>query len=140
MNNSLGKLAMVAYFIALPYLSRIGGGREWVAQYVPPADQLISGLLFFAAFSAIPGVMLVALASGPKGGSRHSLVIAFVLMSALTAFFHHDYDLASDAQAAIGLVVIPFYVAGCGLAAFFLTVAAEWLWKRSPRPSPGKDN
>ena len=131
---------MVAYFIALPYLSRIGGGWEWVAQYVPPADQLISGLLFFAAFSAIPGVMLVALASGPKGGSRRSLVIAFVLMSALTAFFHHDYDLASDAQAAIGLVVIPFYVAGCGLVAFFLTVAAEWLWKRSPRPSPGKDN
>ena len=139
MNKGLGRLATVAYFIVLPYLSRVGGGMAWVAQYLPPPDKLLSGLLFFAAFSAIPGIMLVALDSGRKRSSRRPLIIAFVLMSVLTVFFHHDYDLASDAQAAIGLVVVPFYVAGCGLIAFFLTMVIEWLWTRASRLSTGQD-
>lgn len=130
MKKAIGIVSLVAYFVVLPYLSRIGGGLDWVAQYVPPPDKLVFGLLFFGAFSAIPGVVLAALAKGSRPASRPALVAAFTAMSVLTVFFHHDYDLASDAQAAIGLVIWPFYVSASGLVIFTAAVGVTWLLAR----------
>ena len=123
-------LILALYFIVLPYLSRIGGGLEWVAQYVPPPDKLIFGLLFFGAFSAIPGVVLASVALGSRPASRPAPVAAFLVMSGLTVYFHRDYDLASDAQAAIGLIVWPFYVTIGGLLVFGAVAGGRWLLSR----------
>jgi hypothetical protein len=129
-NKTVSLIFLVAYFVVLPYLSRIGGGLDWVAQYLAPPDKLVFGLLFFGAFSAIPGVVLAALSRGNLPASRPALVAAFVAMSALTVFFHYDYDLASDAQAAIGLVVWPFYVTAGGLVVVAAVAAITWLCAR----------
>jgi hypothetical protein len=126
---SVKKLAVLVYFIVLPYLSRIGGGIDWVAQYLSP-DMLVFGLLFFGLFSAIPGFVLVALSTGSRRGSPLSLGIALLIMTVLTILSHYNYDLASDAQAAIWLVIAPLYIAACGMLAFFLVSAGEWLYRR----------
>ena len=107
-----------------------------MAQYVPPPDKLIFGLLFFGAFSAVPGVVLAALSAGKPGASRLPLVAVFLVMTALTVWFHRDYDLASDAQAAIGLVIWPFYVTAGGLAIYALVAGGGWLLRRL-RAEPG---
>ena len=133
MNVIARMFVLAGYFILLPYLSRIGGGLDWVAQYVPPPDKLVFGLLFFGAFSAIPGVVLASLSQGSRPASRPNLVGAFIAMSALTVFFHHDYDLASDAQAAIGLIVWPFYVTAGGLVVFAVVSGLTWLLARLRR-------
>ena len=130
MNTSIRTVALVAYFVVLRYHSRLGGGIEWVAQYVAPPDKLIFGLLFFGAFSAVPGVVLAALSAGRRGASRIPVVAAFLVMSVLTVFFHRDYDLASDAQAAIGLVIWPFYVTAAGLVVYAVAVGGRWLLER----------
>ena len=130
MKTSLRTMALVAFFMVLPYLSRIGGGPEWVGQYVTPPDRLVFGLLFFGAFSAVPGVVLAALTAGNRSSSRLPAFAAFVVMSALTVWFHRDYDLASDAQAAIGLVVWPFYVTVGGLVVYAGAVGVNWLLER----------
>ena len=130
MNKTVSLIFLVAYFVVLPYLSRIGGGMDWVAQYLAPPDKLVFGLLFFGAFSAIPGVVLAALSRGSRPACRPALVAAFIAMTALTVFFHHDYDLASDAQAAIGLVVWPFYVTAGGLVVVFAVAGITWLFVR----------
>ena len=130
MKPGIRTIALVAYFVVLPYLSRIGGGVDWVAQYVPPPDKLIFGLLFFGAFSAVPGVVLSALSAGRRGAARLPLVAAFLGMSALTVVFHHDYDLAADAQAAIGLVIWPFYVTAGGLIIHASFAGVDWLLRR----------
>ena len=133
MNVIARMFVLAGYFILLPYLSRIGGGVDWVAQYVPPPDKLVFGLLFFGAFSAIPGVVLASVSQGSRPASRPNLVAAFIAMSALTVFFHHDYDLASDAQAAIGLIVWPFYVTAGGLVVFAVVSGLTWLLARLRR-------
>ncbi len=130
MKPTIKVVLLVVYFVVLPYLSRVGGGVEWVAQYVPPPDKLIFGLLFFGAFSAVPGVVLAALSAARRSASRIPIVAAFLVMSALTVFFHRDYDLASDAQAAIGLVIWPFYVTAAGLVAYAIAVGGRWLLER----------
>jgi hypothetical protein len=33
--------------------------------------------------------------------------LSIIVATALLGFWHHNYDLASDAQAAIGLIIIP---------------------------------
>ncbi len=140
MSNGMRVTLLAAYFIILPYLSRVGGGLDWVAQYLAPPDKLVFGLLFFGAFSAIPGVVLAALFTGSRRGSTLPLLVAFIVMTGLTIFSHYNYDLASDAQAAIWLVVAPFYVAAVGLIAFCVLAGGEWLWRRGTGKHTGGEN
>ena len=139
MSNGIRMALLAAYFIILPYLSRIGGGLDWVAQYFAPPDKLVFGLLFFGAFSAIPGIVLAALLTGRKRNSAMPMVVALLVMTGLTIFFHYDYDLASDAQAAIWLIIAPFYVAAGGLIAFFAFAGGQWLWQRVAGKQAGGD-
>jgi len=130
MKTSTRSLALVTYFVALPYISRLGGGLDWVMQYIPSSDRLFLGLLFFAVFSAIPGVVLAAMAAGSKGEAKLPLVAAFLVASVLTIDFHRDYDLASDAQAAIGLVIWPIYVTVAAAFAYVIFLGAGWMLGR----------
>jgi len=105
-------LGLVVYVNALPYLSRLPNGFDWMMQYVPNQGlmALFSILFFgfFATFAAVPLIVCTML-------RKHipiTNVLAFVLSTLLLLWFHHDYDLSSDAQAAIGLVVIPIVLAG----------------------------
>ena len=46
-------------------------------------------------------------------------------MTVLTIYFYSDYDLASDAQAAIGLVVRPLLLAAGRLAVFVVVLGMQ---------------
>jgi len=62
-----------------------------------------------------------------------TLVVSVIVATALLAYWHYDCDLRSDAQAAIGLVVIPMYAAMItGVVAGF-TGLIEFLIRRNRR-------
>ena len=132
-NSRVKAVLLIAYFILLPFLSRIGGGPGWVAQYLPDEGLLVPGLIFFALFSSIPAITLIGLLPSSPESARLPEIIAFVVMSVLTVLFNYDYDLASDAQAAIGLVVFPIVVASVGFASLLLVKLACWLRSRGRR-------
>jgi hypothetical protein len=48
---------------------------------------------------------------GSEGGVPVTLFASIIAATALPVFWHHDYDLSSDAQAAIRLIFIPMYTA-----------------------------
>jgi hypothetical protein len=96
---------------ALPYLSRLPRGLEWVAQYLPDEGWLVFGLLFFQAFHSAPAIPLIkSLRESGKPGLFWAL--ALLAVTFLTWIFNKDYDLAADAQAAMGLVIFPVMTMG----------------------------
>ncbi len=111
MKKILTVTAFVLYTNLLPYICRLPRGVDWAAQYVPDEGCLLLGLLFFGAFASLPAVPLIIACS-----RRKHVPVAFsvscIVTTGLLCYWHHDYDLASDAQAAIGLVFIPIYTAG----------------------------
>ena len=60
-------------------------------------------------------------------------------MTVLTIYFYSDYDLASDAQAAIGLFVWPLFVTAGGLAVFVVALGIQSLGRWFNRPSRRAD-
>jgi len=96
---------------ALPYLSRLPKGADWAAQYLPEEGLLIPGLIFFHAFYSTPAIPLIkSLHESQRPGIPWA--IALLAVTVLTWLFNHDYDLASDAQAATGLVIFPLMAMG----------------------------
>lgn len=96
------RLSVAVVGILLPYLVRIPGGAAWVEQYT---DVGWRGFWLFGAFNAIAWGSIVALSflfhrPGP-------LLIPCVLGFGFLAWAHNEVDLASDAQAALALLVIP---------------------------------
>lgn len=107
--NIVWSLLLLAYVDLLPYASRIYRGTDWVAQYLPDRGHLIFGLIFFGCFASLPGVPLIV-TFWLRRRLPVTFAVAFCLMTGLLVTLHHDYDLAADAQAAIGLVFMPIYV------------------------------
>lgn len=105
-----GSAIIFAYVNIVPYISRIWRGLDWVTQYLPDKGYLISGLLFFLGFASVPAIPLI-LAFLLRKWIPITFVVSTVTATALLVYWHHDYDLASDAQAAIGLIFIPIYTA-----------------------------
>ena len=98
------RIAIVIFGILLPYLARLPGGSRWLHQYT---DGGISGFLFFGLFNAIAWGAILAFTFLYKNKPP---IIAPVLFGFVPlAWVHAEYDLSSDAQAAIGLVFIPIY-------------------------------
>ncbi|MCK6474015.1 MAG: hypothetical protein L6R28_20015 [Planctomycetes bacterium] len=95
-------IALVGIF--LPYLVRVPRGVAWVEQYT---DSSVGGFLFIGAFNAIAWGTIVALSflfSRPA-----PLLIPCALGFGFLTWAHYTLDLASDAQAAIALILIPIY-------------------------------
>lgn len=108
-------LALV-YVNLLPYLSRLPHGAEWVKQYLPDEGFFIPGLFFFHSFYSMPAVILIISVYSSK---RYAIpfITTFLVLTLITVYLNHDYDLAADAQAAIGLIFIPM------IEAFFAALA-----------------
>ena len=103
----IGSAVILLYVNFIPYACRIWRGLDWVAQYLPDnKDHLILGLIFFGIFASLPAIPLIA-AFLLRKWIPVTFVLSIVVTTALLGFWHHNYDLASDAQAAIGLIFIP---------------------------------
>ena len=123
---------IVVWFIALPYLSRLPRGLDWVLSYLPDEGKLLFGLLFFAAFACLPAIVMIGALKSLAPFNPRLALLPFLVMSIATILAHYDYDLSSDAQAAIWLVVAPVIVAFLGGATTVLVLAGAWFvqWRR----------
>jgi hypothetical protein len=106
--NIVGSAILLLYIILLPYACRLYRGMDWAAQYLPDEGHLVAGLLFFGGFASLPAIPLIA-AFWLRKHVPVTFILSIVIATGFLAFWHHDYDLASDAQAAIGLIIIPLY-------------------------------
>lgn len=103
----IGSVVILLYVNIIPYVCRIWRGLDWVAQYLPDNNgHLILGLIFFGIFASLPTIPLIA-AFLLRKWIPITFFLSIIVATALLGFWHHDYDLASDAQAAIGLIFIP---------------------------------
>jgi len=98
----IGSVIILVYVNLVPYVSRIWRGVEWVAQYLPDEDHRLSGLLFFGGFASLPAISLMV-AFLLRKRIPVTLSVSIIVATAMLAYWHYDYDLRSDAQAAIGL-------------------------------------
>lgn len=106
----IGPAVILVYVNLVPYVCRLWRGLDWAAQYLPDKGHLISGLLFFGTFASLPAIPLIATYLRRRRNPI-TFVIAVIVVTVLLSYWHHNYDLASDAQAAIGLVFFPIYAA-----------------------------
>ena len=133
------KLGLIAgsLCLAIPFLSRLPRGSDWVAQYLPDEGHFISGTLLIGAFAMIPAIILFFTALISKSPLFLPVVISTLTTITMLAYWHHNNDLAADAQAAISLFFIPisaacFAIVG-GAVGFGLQSATQLLQKRTGR-------
>jgi hypothetical protein len=105
---AVARIAVVAFGILLPYLARIPGmlarGPDWLTSYFGSG---LGAFVFFGAFNAINwGAILIGTLFFR---TIPAVVVAALIGFGLPAYAHATLDLASDAQAAIGLIFIPIY-------------------------------
>jgi hypothetical protein len=126
----IGSVIILVYVILLPYACRIWRGIEWVAQYLPDEGHRISGLLYFGGFASLPSIPLV-LVFLLRRWIPITYVVSIIVSTSLLVFWHHDYDIALDAQAAIGLIFIPLYVTTITAVVSGLIAVIEFLIRRN---------
>jgi len=114
------------YMNLLPYLCRLPKGIDWAKQYLPSEGHLVGGLIFFHFFYSIPAVLLVISIYTSKKYAIPFLT-TFLSLTIVTVYFNYSYDLASDAQAAIGLFFMPIITSFFGSIAFGLGYAIQYL-------------
>ena len=132
--NLIATLLLILYVNVLPYAARLVHGVDWFLAYLPDG---IFGFLFFAFVNTIAAAPLV-LVWWMRARLRVTWIVALVTATVLLCFLHHDYDLASDAQAAIALLFFPIIAAVltaavaaiAGLIEFFVRKDAAPLEKR----------
>jgi hypothetical protein len=102
------RVAIVAIGITLPYLARLPGmatkGADWLTSYFGSGWEAIA---FSGCFNAINWGSI--LAASYRLRSPAAVVLLSLVGFALPAYQHATLDLASDAQAAIGLLFVPIY-------------------------------
>ncbi|MEI7945353.1 MAG: hypothetical protein WCJ02_01590 [bacterium] len=127
----IGSVVILVYVNFIPYACRIWRGLDWVAQYLPDnKDQLISGLIFVGIFASLPAIPLAAVFLLRKW-IPVTFVLSIIVATALLGFWHHNYDLASDAQAAIGLIFIPIIATMITSVVAGITGIIEFLVRRN---------
>lgn len=135
--NIVGAIALLLYVNLLPYACRLYRGIDWAVQYFPDHAHFLSGMLFFGGFASLPALPLIAVFWLRKWLPA-TFAVACLVATGLLAAWHHNYDLAADAQAAIGLVFIPIYVALLtGLAAGITAVVESIIKSMSVRMREG---
>ena len=107
-NKKAIQWGIILFGILSPYLARIPGmfiyGEHWLTSYFGSG---LGALLFFGAFNAIVwGSILIAIQNYQHA---RSVWWPAVMGFALPLVAHAYIDLAADAQAAIALVIVPFY-------------------------------
>ena len=122
----------IALAVLVPYLCRLPQGVAWTLQYVPPN---FMANVFFAGFSAIPGVALWILIKVWSNKWELPYLFALLSMCVVLAWMHHDVDLRVDAQAAIALIIIPIEVAMAVVAVFFAVVGLRFARSRTHNKS-----
>jgi hypothetical protein len=137
----LGSLLLIAYVNVLPFVSRLPGGIEWFAQYVPPEEYRISGILLFAAFSSVVALPLI-LAFLLRAAIPTTFIISVVTATLLLASFHYTFDLSSDPQAAIALIMAPVFLGGVVMVLTVISGLIEQSIRAAKRskvkqPAPG---
>ena len=98
---------------ALPYLSRLHQGRDWVAGILPDGSgfPFLFGLLFVHTIYSLPVIPFVrALVKSQR--PTLPWTIALGVVSALMIFSFKGVDLCCDANAAVILVNIPLVAMG----------------------------
>lgn len=98
------RVAMVLLGILLPYLARLPGGADWLAQYTNTG---LAGALFLSALNAVAWGSLLAISFLYR--LPRSLVVAALPGFAFLAWAHYSLDLSADAQSALGIVMFPIY-------------------------------
>jgi hypothetical protein len=98
------RIAIVVFGIMLPYLARLLRGLDWFRQYT---DLGLPAFLFIQGFNALAVGSIVGLSFWYRRTS--SLLLPAVFGFGWLAWAHGTLDLKSDAQAAIGLAIIPIY-------------------------------
>ena len=127
-----GAALLLVWVLGLPYLCRLYKGLDWMLQYLPDS---LGGVLFFGAFNAV-AVAPLLLAWFLRKRLPVTWYLTFAAVTGLICLLHHDYDLAADAQAAIALVIFPFFILVPGLAFAIVSAAIEWLVRKNMRPAP----
>jgi len=112
----------------LPYLCRLPHGMNWVKQYVPDSGLSLEWILWFHAFASLPSIPPILAALIGKKGTL-AFILSLVISISFLAYYHHDYDLASDAQAAVGLVFIPVYATSISTLGFLIGLGLQSKWK-----------
>ena len=98
------RILIVIVGIFLPYAARLPRGTEWVGQYTGTG---LNGFLMLEAFNAIAWGSLLGLTFLLR---RPTAMLAPCLLGfGFLAWSHATLDLTTDAQAGIGLVLIPIY-------------------------------
>jgi len=137
---------LFAYTVLLPYLCRLYRGLDWTLQYLPIGQFgnlftelifAIPAVLFFGVFSALTAIPMI-LCIRYWQYVPVTFYICLVTTTGLLIYYHHDYDLAADAQAAVGLVFIPLYTVGITMAIAVLPCLIEVLIRkrRTPNQAP----
>jgi hypothetical protein len=123
------RIAVALIGIALPYLARLPGifsrGPDWLTSYFGSGP---GAFVFFGAFNAINwgAIVLGTLAFR----SVPAVFVATIVGFALPIYAHATLDLASDAQAAIGLIFIPIYSLPLVGLGWLLGLGVDWAWCR----------
>jgi hypothetical protein len=137
----MGSMFLLAYVNLLPYACRMYRGLGWVAQYPPDEGHFAAGLLLFGSFASLSAIPLVA-AFLLRKQLPATFFVSLVVTTGLLVFWHHGYDLAADAQAAIGLIFIPIYTAAITALATSAAAVVEWISGSRRRgantPVPGR--
>lgn len=97
------RFVLIAFGLLLPYLARLPRGMPWLRQYTECGSW--GGILFLSAFQAIPIAALLALSFAYH--TRVAWLLPTLAGFAYLGWEHSRLDLASDAQASLGLIVIP---------------------------------
>lgn len=98
------RFAIIIIGIFIPYLARLPSGLDWLMQYLQ---------------GGLPGILLMQFLNAITWGSilawttiyKRPLFLLFPAVAgfACAGYWHNMLDLGSDPNAAIGLIIIPFY-------------------------------
>lgn len=120
----LARVAIVLIGISLPYLARIPGmvshGPDWLTSYFGSG---LGAVLFFGAFNAINWIPVAVGTLAFR--SLTAVIVSASIGFAWPAYAHATLDLASDAQAALGLIFIPIYSLPLVLVGWVLAFAVD---------------
>ncbi len=129
MKNAHVRLIIVLFALVLPYLARLPGGRAWLGQITYGGW---GAFAFLAACSAVVwgGLLLWSLAYRRLA----SLWVPALLGFGYLAWAYGTINLRSDAQAGLGLLMVPVHSLMPLIAGGLLGL---WFDRREPRRNGG---